>query len=69
VPTTSLLNDPAHWHARAKEARQIANQLNDAVVRSAMLRIAQGYDMMATNAERRNAEKGGPTLVPDVDLD
>jgi len=33
-----FINDPQHWHARAKEARILANEMNDSEAKSAMLR-------------------------------
>jgi hypothetical protein len=49
----SFLNDPEHWHERAEEARTRAHQLDDPLSKSAMLRIAQDYELLAKRAEAR----------------
>jgi hypothetical protein len=49
----SFLNDPKHWRDRAEEARTRADQLDDAQSKSAMLRIADDYELLATRAEAR----------------
>jgi hypothetical protein len=41
------MDDPTHWLRRAKEARQIAKQLEDASMRSIMEGIAAGYERIA----------------------
>jgi hypothetical protein len=46
----SFLNDPEHWRDRAEEARTRADQLDDVQSRSAMLRIAQDYELLAQRA-------------------
>jgi hypothetical protein len=53
-----FINDPAHWRQRAKEARTLAEQINDQASKEAMLRIAQDYDRLAERATRR--AKGSP---------
>jgi hypothetical protein len=42
-----------HWHARAKEARILANEMNDSEAKSAMLRIAEDYEHLAQRAKDR----------------
>jgi hypothetical protein len=37
----SFIYDPAHWRARAGEARILAKELDDSESRDAMLRMAQ----------------------------
>ena len=44
----ALINDPTHWRSRAEEARAIAEEMTDLEARAAMLRIADGYDRLAT---------------------
>jgi hypothetical protein len=42
-----FINEPEHWRARAKEARSLANKMNDAKSKDAMLRIAEDYEHLA----------------------
>jgi hypothetical protein len=39
-----FINEPDHWRARAEEARNLANQMNDPESKDAMLRIADDYE-------------------------
>jgi hypothetical protein len=55
----SFINDPEHWHQRAKEARTLADLMNDEDSRQAMLRIAADYERLAERAAQRRA--GGPS--------
>jgi hypothetical protein len=48
-----VFNDPAHWRARALEARALADKMTDAVGRSRMISIAQEYDLIADRATAR----------------
>ena len=41
------------WQKIAEEARILANQMNDAEAKIAMLRIAEGYERLAQRAERQ----------------
>jgi hypothetical protein len=53
-----LLNNPAHWHLRAQEARLLASQLEDPEAKAATLKIADEYDRLAVRAaERLGMEK------------
>jgi hypothetical protein len=52
-----LLNNPAHWHLRAQEARFLANQLEDPEAKAATLKIADEYDRLAVRAAKRLAEE------------
>jgi hypothetical protein len=54
---SNLLNNPAHWHLRAQEARLLAEQLDDPVAKTATLKIAQEYDLLATRAANRDATR------------
>jgi hypothetical protein len=61
MPT--LLNNPAHWHLRAQEARLLASQLDDPEAKAATLKIAEEYDRLAVRAQQRmddgvNADRG-----------
>jgi hypothetical protein len=50
-----FINEPDHWRARAEEARNLANQMNDPESKDAMLRIADDYERLANRAENRAA--------------
>ena len=53
-----LLNNPAHWHLRAQEARLLASQLEDPEAKAATLKIAEEYERLAVRAaERLGMEK------------
>jgi hypothetical protein len=53
MPNLSFLNDPRHWRDRGEEARTRANQLDDPESKSAMLRIADDYELLAERVEAR----------------
>jgi hypothetical protein len=55
-----MYNDPEHWRKRAEEARQIAEQMTDAVGKKAMLQIAGRYHEIA---DRAAAHQAGKTAV------
>jgi hypothetical protein len=57
---SSLLNDPGHWHACAKEARSVAGLMTDPSAKKTLLGIAASYDVLARHAEKRLAEQDGP---------
>jgi hypothetical protein len=63
----AILDDPAHWRARAEESRVLAEQLSDRDSRRMMLGVAESYERLAQHAERRIAEKHRATLVPQSD--
>jgi hypothetical protein len=44
-----------HWVARAREARELASQMDDPVARQAMLAVADNYEVVAKRAEARAA--------------
>jgi hypothetical protein len=49
-----LFDDPAHWYARAEEARTLADQMkHDEKSREAMLRVVADYERLAKHAEER----------------
>jgi hypothetical protein len=56
-----LLNNPAHWHLRAQEARLLAAQLEDPEAKSATLKIADEYERLAVRAAKRMEESGDAT--------
>lgn len=45
-----LLTNPAHWHLRAREARRLAQQLDDPEARAAKLEMADKYERLAARA-------------------
>jgi hypothetical protein len=47
------LNNPAHWHLRAQEARLLAAQLEDPEAQTSILRMAHEYDRLAVRAAQR----------------
>jgi hypothetical protein len=51
-----LLNNPAHWHLRAQEARLLADQLEDPVAKAATLKIAEEYERLAVRSAKRIEE-------------
>jgi hypothetical protein len=44
-----------HWLERAREAREMAAQMEDPVARQAMLAVADNYAIVAKRAEARAA--------------
>jgi hypothetical protein len=56
-----LLNNPAHWHLRAQEARLLAAQLEDPEAKAATLKIAEEYERLAVRAAKRIEEAGPPS--------
>jgi len=50
---SSILNDPHHWLSRAQEARKIANETDNAMIRRSMMRIAEEYELLAQRAGSR----------------
>ena len=49
------INDPKHWLDRAKEARALAEQIDDPEAKRTMLGIADDYERLAKRAEERAA--------------
>jgi len=49
----SIINDPKHWRERAKEARAIADEMNDREGKQTILGIARDYVRLAERAEAR----------------
>jgi hypothetical protein len=54
---SSLLDDPGHWRACAKEARSVAMLMTDLDARKKLLSIAASYDALAKLAEKRLANQ------------
>jgi hypothetical protein len=51
----ALSSNQIHWELRAKEARELAEQIADPMAKQAMLDIATNYDNTAKRAEARDA--------------
>jgi hypothetical protein len=49
------INDPEHWLKRAKEARALAEQIDDPEAKRTMLKNADEYERLAHRAEERAA--------------
>jgi hypothetical protein len=49
------INDPEHWLDRAKQARALAEQMDDPEVKRTMLKNAGDYERLAQRAEERAA--------------
>jgi hypothetical protein len=49
------INDPKHWLDRAKEARALAEQMDDPEAKRTMLKNADDYERLAQRAEERAA--------------
>jgi hypothetical protein len=49
------INDPKHWLDRAKEARALAEQMNDPEAKRTMLKNADDYERLAQRAVERAA--------------
>jgi hypothetical protein len=54
-----LLDNPAHWHLRAQQARRLASQLDDPEAKAATLKIAEEYERLAMRATQRVGESDG----------
>ena len=64
-PRMAQAFDPAYWRQRACESRQLADRLTDPLSKDVMANIADSYDQLARQAERRHfGDSGGAT--PDV---
>jgi hypothetical protein len=49
------INDPEHWLNRAKEARALAEQIDDPEAKRTMLKNADEYERLAHRAKERAA--------------
>jgi hypothetical protein len=52
-------DDPKHWRLLAHDARAAADQLDDPDAKRTMLEIAEGYEQLASLAEKKTASKPG----------
>ena len=48
------INDPKHWLNRAKEARALAEQIDDPEVKRMIRQNADDYERLAKRAEERS---------------
>jgi hypothetical protein len=48
-----ILDDFHHWRNRAEASRVLAEQMNDAIAREMMLRVASNYERIADQAVAR----------------
>jgi hypothetical protein len=51
MQTPTHISDPAHWRRRAAEARQMADQFQDAAAKRTLMDIATAYDEVAKLVE------------------
>ena len=61
----SLIDNPAHWIARAEEVRAVADDMQDPESKRMLLKIAEDYDTIAERAQRRLNEKAAREGIPD----
>jgi hypothetical protein len=61
---TSIIDDPEHWRNRARQARILAEQMEDEN-KQIMLRVAEDYEGLAKKAEQRSAEIRPNTAKPE----
>lgn len=59
MPT--VFGTPEHWRERAKEARDMAKEINDREAKRSMLDIADRYERIAARTE---ASREGVALQP-----
>lgn len=48
-----IIDGIQHWRDRAEQSRVLAEQMNDAIARDMMLRVASNYERMAEQAVAR----------------
>jgi hypothetical protein len=59
-----ILHNSEHWIVRAQEARKIADETDNALVRQSMLKIAQEYELLAKRAGTRGSEPAANGKTP-----
>ena len=52
-PTPDPINDPEYWYRRSREARMIAEQIDDPKAWAMMWKIAKDYQILAERAKQR----------------
>jgi hypothetical protein len=50
MPKAPNINDPQYWHQRVKEARRLAERMNDETAKRTMLMVAEVCDRFAIGA-------------------
>jgi hypothetical protein len=53
MSSQSHLDDPDYWRKRAKEVRDLAEQVSNLRVRNDILQMAEDYELLADRAEER----------------
>jgi len=53
VTISPSVSDPQRWRKRGEKLRTIAAEVADLNLRARLLRIADGYDVLAERAEQR----------------
>ena len=61
----STFGTAEHWLERAREAREMAAQMQDGEAKQAMLSVAKGYEKVAKRAEAREAGVEMPRHHPN----
>jgi hypothetical protein len=64
INLTRVTDDPKHWRNRAEEARSLAEGMRDEHTQSMLLRIAEGYDKIATMTGKKTKEAGQTNRDP-----
>jgi hypothetical protein len=64
VAMSRILHDSEHWIARAREARKIADETDNALVRRSMRKIAEEYELLAKRAGTRGSEPAANSNTP-----
>jgi hypothetical protein len=57
MPRSTLRDDADHWRRRAREARALAEHLEDPPAKTTMLEIAESYERLAMLVEKRARSK------------
>jgi hypothetical protein len=47
-------NDPKLWRTRANQIRDLAERMQDQLAKDVMLRVADDYERLAQEVEKRN---------------
>jgi hypothetical protein len=68
MTTRDLLHNPEYWRKRAEEIRTAADAMNDRAVKARMLKIADGYQLLARQAEERmpKRQRRGRSTAPST---
>jgi predicted secreted protein len=58
VTTSPSVSDPERWRKRAEKLRAIGADVAEPNLRARLVRIADGYDVLAERVERREQSAG-----------